>query len=178
MEHPSSEPCPNYEELLAQVADLTAQLAAALERLRAAEAEIAELKRRGPGGAAPFSKGAGKPDPKKAGRKRGEGPFRRREAPEGASPAQALEVPVEQVNCACGGALAADGYEFVTTVDIPPLPQPEVKSFRMAWCRCIACGRRVRAQHPEVPPDQREPPPTGWGNARWGWLTCCTMGSG
>lgn len=153
MEHPLS-PRPSYEELLARNADLTAQLAAALERLRAAEAEIAELKRRGPGGAAPFSKGQGKPDPKKPGRKPGEGSFRRREAPEGVSPEQALELPVEQVTCACGGTLEADGYEFVTTVDIPPMPQPEVKSFRLACCRCLACGRRVRAQHPEVPPDQ------------------------
>ena len=80
MKYPSSERQPTYEELVVenaelrqrhvaetaalrqQVADLTAQLAAALDRLRAAEAEIAELKRRGPGGAAPFSKGKGNPE--------------------------------------------------------------------------------------------------------------------
>ncbi|HEY3825800.1 MAG TPA: hypothetical protein VGL82_14650, partial [Bryobacteraceae bacterium] len=44
------------------------------------QAEIEELKRRG--GAAPFSKGKRKPDPKPAGRKPGQGFFRFRGAPE------------------------------------------------------------------------------------------------
>ena len=166
MELPSSEPRPTYEQLVAenatlreqnaafqsQVAKLTAQLQAALLRLQAAEAEIAELKRKS-SGPAPFSKGQGKPNPKKAGRKPGEGPFRRREAPEGALTG-AVEVPVEPATCECGGEFEADGYEFVSTTEVPPIPEPEVKTFKMAFCRCQDCGKRVRGEHPAVPPNQ------------------------
>lgn len=161
MDHPSSEPQPSYEQLVAenadlrrQVADLTTQLAVALERLQAAEAEIVELKRRGSGSATPFSKGAGKPDPKKSGRKRGEGPFRRREVPEEALAGPAIEVPVEQVTCACGGELEADGFELVSTTDLPPMPAPEIRVFQVACCKCKTCGKRVRGKHPDVAPDQ------------------------
>lgn len=161
MEHPSSERQPSYEQLAAenaelrrQVADLTAQLTVVLERLKVAEAEIAELKRRGSGPATPFSKGAGKPDPKKPGRKPGEGPFRRRELPEGAGAGPAIEVPVESVSCECGGPLEADGFELVSTTDIPSIPAPEIRIFKVACCKCKTCGKRVRGEHPDVAPDQ------------------------
>lgn len=153
MEPPASEPQPTYEQLLANVAELTAQLAAALDRLKAAEAELAELKRKGSGPATPFSKGIKNPNPKSPGRKPGQGPFRRREAPEGEL-SGATEVPVKQVACECGGELEADGFEFVTTTDVPPMPEPEVKVFKMAFCKCKACGNRIRAEHPNVSVDQ------------------------
>ncbi len=167
MEHPSSEPLLTYEQLLAentalrcQVAELTAALAAANAKLaevrallEAALAEIERLKRDGRRQATPFAKGKGKSDPKKPGRKPGEGPFQRREVPAGELEA-AVEVPVDQVACECGGELEADGFEFVSNTDVPPLPQPEVKIFKVGYCRCKTCGKRVRGEHPEVAPNQ------------------------
>lgn len=167
MEPPSSEPRPTYEELVTenaalreqnaalqrQVSELTSQLQAVLLRLEAAEAEIVELKRKGSGPAAPFSKGKGNSNPKKPGRKPGEGPFRRRDVPEGEW-VEALEVPVTQAICECGGELAADGFEVVSTTEVVPVPEPVVQVFKVACCRCQVCGKRVRGKHPDVPPDQ------------------------
>ena len=38
--------------------------------------------------------------------------------------------------------------------DIPEMPRPEVRGYRVQMCRCRGCGRRVRGRHPEVGPDQ------------------------
>jgi hypothetical protein len=59
-----------------------------IEQLRE---EIEQLKRRG--GAAPFSKGTNKPNPKPPGRKPGQDFFRFRKAPEEALGAEATAVP-------------------------------------------------------------------------------------
>ena len=65
-----------------------------IEQLRA---EIEQLKRRG--SAAPFSKGTHKPNPKRAGRKPGQGSFRRRAEPKSAAEQQPVEVPVDADCC-------------------------------------------------------------------------------
>src|ERR1700688_4833780 len=62
-----------------------------VERLRA---EIEQLKRRS--GAAPFSKGTRKPNPKRPGRKPGQGFFRFRNPPEQAADVEPVNVPVER----------------------------------------------------------------------------------
>ena len=72
-----------------------------IEQLRA---EIEQLKRRG--SAAPFSKGSHKPNPKRAGRKPGQGSFRRRSEPKSAAEQQPVEVPVDADRCPeCGEQL-------------------------------------------------------------------------
>jgi transposase len=38
--------------------------------------------------------------------------------------------------------------------DIPPLPRPKVTQYRVWVCRCMACGRKVRGEHPDLAPDQ------------------------
>jgi transposase len=121
-----------------------------IEQLRV---EIEQLKRRG--GAAPFSKGTHKADPKSPGRKPGQGYFRFRGAPESAG---ALEtaVPVAEACCpACGGALGEARHEVVSTTDIPAELRPEVRLYAVETRQCGRCGKSVRGRHPEVAPGQQ-----------------------
>jgi transposase len=135
-------------------------------RLRAAEAEIAQLRRAAKRPATPFAKGTRKDQPKKPGRKRGKGRWAFRQLPE--PPASApteppLEVPVAETRCACGGDLEADGVEIVSVTEVLPPPPPQVRRFAVQRCRCRRCGATVRGRHPEVAPDQ-----AGASAHRWG----------
>jgi transposase len=117
-------------------------------------AEIEQLKKRG--GAAPFSKGTRKKDPKRPGRKPGEGKFRFRGAPNGQpGTTKPVDVPVSTATCrGCGGEFGEAKVETVSTTDIPEQPQPEVRVFAVEVRRCSQCGKTVRGHHPEVAPDQ------------------------
>lgn len=120
-----------------------------IEQLRA---EVEQLKRRG--GAAPFSKGTRKPDPRPPGRKPGQGFFRFRGAPEAAA-AEAANVPVGLRCCPdCGGALGKAKREMVSITDIPAQPLPEVRRYAVEIRDCRACGKKVRGQHPAIAPGQ------------------------
>jgi transposase len=122
-----------------------------IEQLRA---EIEQLKRRG--GAAPFSKGTSKPNPKPPGRRPGQGFFRFRNAPEEALGAEAITVPVAAPCCPdCGGGLGALRREMVSITDIPAQPQPEVRRYAVEARDCRQCGRKVRGQHPDIAPGQQ-----------------------
>jgi transposase len=106
--------------------------------------------------AAPFSKGTQVKQPKRPGRKPGQGTFSFRQAP---CPEEITEVPVNvpvtQESClACGGELAEERVDFAYVTDLPPLPRPRVTQYRVWVCRCLGCGQRVRGQHPDLAPDQ------------------------
>ncbi len=122
-----------------------------IEQLRA---EIEQLKRRG--GAAPFSKGTRKPDPKPPGRKPGQGFFRFRNPPEPSPKMEAVDVPVAARCCPdCGGGLSEAKREIVSTTDIPVQPQPEVRRYAVEIRECGQCGRKVRGQHPNIAAGQQ-----------------------
>ncbi len=151
------------EELLALVAQLqqqvselqrqVAQLAASNETL---QAENAELKRGAKRQAAPFSKGTRVSQPKRPGRKPGEGTFSFRQAPKLEEITEPLvEVPVSQETCpGCGGSLTEERVDLAYITDLPPRPRPKVTQYWVWVCRCLGCGRRVRGQHPDLAPDQ------------------------
>jgi transposase len=148
----NSEPNPaqlSYEQLLELVQRLLAENA----RLRA---EVEELKRKNARSAAPFSKNKRKKNPKRPGRKAGQGKFRNRTAPpekEFSGPIE--DVPVKESACSeCGGNLIGDTEEIVTNTEIPPAPKPIVKAYRVHSSTCCRCKRKVRGRHPEVAPDQ------------------------
>lgn len=144
------------ERLCAQVAILTHQVAALQTENARLRAENEQLRRGNKRQATPFSKGKRVKDPKKPGRKPGEGPFRSRAAPPMEQLAGMVEVPVTEPVCPfCGGRLEPDGVEVVTTTDIPGSPQPEVRAYEIERARCCSCGRGVRGFHPDVPVDQR-----------------------
>lgn len=139
----------SYEQLL----ELVLQQAAELVRLRA---ELELLKQRPPQSGAPFSKNKRKDQPKRPGRKPGQGTFKRRAAPAPASySAPPEEVPVAETACpACGGELGAETEEIVTHTELPELPQPVVKAYRVKTRCCQQCQRKVRGRHPAVASDQ------------------------
>ena len=85
-----------------------------LEQARQIEELRRELERIGRGGkrsAAPFSKGTKIEDPKRPGRKPGEGPFERRKAPEETTPVEATRVTIAATCCPdCGGGLVRPAW--------------------------------------------------------------------
>jgi transposase len=115
-----------------------------------------ELRRKDKRSAAPFSKGERKKNPKRPGRKPGQGQFTRRpEPPASANSAPPVDVPVQETRCPfCGGTLEPEGYEEASVTDMPATPEPEVRLFKVHVCRCQKCGRRTRGKHPDVAADQ------------------------
>lgn len=144
------------EELVQVILEQQRQIAELQARLAAVQAELEQLKRAGKRQAAPFAKGKRKAQPKRPGRKRGQGPFRHREAPAPEELTEPpVEVPVMQPSCpACGGQLIEEGLEFAYRTELPTPPQPQVTQYRIQLCRCVEWGQQVRGEHPDVAPDQ------------------------
>jgi len=146
----------NPAELLRRVESLQRQVAE-LERQNAElRAENARLQRRQQRQAAPFSKETRVAEPKRPGRKPGQGRFTYRPAPspEGLSE-PAIAVPVTEPVCPhCGGALVLVGTEVASITDLPAQPRPVVRQYQVAVCHCQACGRSVRGRHPDLAADQ------------------------
>jgi transposase len=115
-----------------------------------------ELRRKDKRSAAPFSKGERKKNPKRPGRKPGQGEFSRwQRPPADASSSPPVDVPVEETRCPfCGGSLEREATEEASVTDMPAAPQPEVRLFKVQICRCQNCQRPVRGKHPEVAADQ------------------------
>jgi transposase len=125
------------------------------DRLREEVNKLEKLLRSKSRSATPFSKGKRKTHPKRSGRKRGQGPFKRRDAPQVAGGVATVDVPMTSMRCpCCGGELKWQRTDRVTTTDMPAQPQPEVNVYDVAVCVCISCGKNVRGEHPEVAADQ------------------------
>ena len=134
-------------ELIALIRELQRQI----EELRR---ENEELRRRQGRSAAPFSKGAGKENPKPPGRKAGEGVFLRREDPVGEN-GETISVAVEAECCPdCGGALEPGWTETASITDLVEMPLPVVRRYEVEVCRCRQCGRKVRGRHADLAADQ------------------------
>jgi transposase len=145
------------DELTALVLKLAALVEKQAAEIASLRAEIEALKRSGKRQAAPFSKGARKTDPKKPGRKPGQGMFKTREAP---TPEQLTEppidVPVVETECPkCGGELDEGRVEEASITDLPEVVRPRVRRFRVRVRRCKRCKAIVRGRHPEIAADQR-----------------------
>lgn len=105
--------------------------------------------------AAPFAKGTHQKNPKRPGRKPGQGRFARRPAPRQGAPVESVRVPVEEPCCPfCGGPWGAPEEELVSNTDLPVQPPPEVQTFLVEKRCCQRCGRTVRGRHPAVAADQ------------------------
>jgi transposase len=146
----------NREQLLELVNQLIAQVETLLSENAKLKAEIEQLKRDNARSAAPFSKNKRKKNPKRPGRKPGQGNFRNRTAPsEEDYSGPPIEAPVEESACPkCGGELGEETEEIVTITETPPHPQPEVKAYRVKSRTCCNCSHKVRGRHPDVAPDQ------------------------
>lgn len=95
--------------------------------------------------AAPFSKGAPTPTPRRPGRKPGEayGPRAWRAAP--AHVDEIVEVLPPAACPTCGGAVASERVQVQYQADLPPV-RPHVTAFHVHVGRCARCGRRVRGR--------------------------------
>ena len=115
-----------------------------------------ELRRKDKRSAAPFSKGERRKNPKRPGRKPGQGEFSRRPKPcAGANSGPPVDVPVEGTRCPfCGGHWEREEPEEASVTDMPAGPEPEVSLFRVHVCHCRKCGRKTRGKHPDVAADQ------------------------
>jgi transposase len=140
-------------ELEARLAQLEALLAERDARIAELERLLGESRRSGKRQAAPFSKGAPKPDPKTPGRKRGEahGRHGHRAAPVGPADRE-LSAPLPGCCPDCGGTVEHVRDAVQWQVDLPPL-RPVTTRFRVAVGRCRGCGRRVQGRHPEQASD-------------------------
>lgn len=144
----------NREELIRIIVNQQAVIEEQQRLIEQLRAEMEQLKRRS--SAAPFSKGTRKAHPKSPGRKAGQGPFQRREQPGGAANRPVIRVAVMATKCPeCGGDLGEAEEETVSTTDIPPQPQPDVRIYAVEVRRCKRCGKSVRGQHPDVAADQQ-----------------------
>lgn len=114
--------------------------------------EIEQLRRGGKRQAAPFSKGKLVQNPKRPGRKPGQGPFARRQAPP-TEPTATIMASAPECCPHCGGGLEPEGEEVATMIDLPQ-PRPVITAYRVPVCRCGRCGKTVRGSAPGLAPDQ------------------------
>jgi transposase len=151
------------EALLAFVAQVLTELAALNTRVEQLRAENAALKaqleqrqRDAKRSAAPFSKGQRQAQPKRPGRKPGQGPFTFRTLPRPDQwTAPAIEVRLPEPICpCCGEPLQEQRVDFAAITDIPPQPKPIVQPYRVRVYNCPTCETTVRAPHPDLAPDQ------------------------
>jgi transposase len=145
------------EELLALVLQLQRKLTELEASVQDLRAEVDRLTRESKRQAAPFSKGTRIRQPKRPGRKPGQGTFSFRQTPrpeEITDPP--VDVPVTLDSCpSCGGKLLMEQRgDFAYVTELPPLPRPRVTQYRVWVCRCLGCGGRIRGQHPDLAPDQ------------------------
>lgn len=108
---------------------------------------------------APFSKGKGKApgEKKRSGRRRGQGKFTNREAPEAKANDQVehIEVKLDQTLCEKCGTPLEITVEEATIIDVPTVPVREIKCYHREVGVCPKCGAKVRAAHPDLPDDQQ-----------------------
>jgi transposase len=144
------------EELLALVLQLQLKLTELEATVQELRPEVDRLSREKKRQATPFSKGTRSKQPRRPGRKPGEGRFSFRQAPH---PEEITElpvnVPVALESCpGCGGKLVEERVDFAYITDLPSLPRPEVTRYRVWVCRCTGCGRKVRGEHSDLASDQ------------------------
>jgi transposase len=151
------------QALLAFVAQLLTEFAALKARIEALSAENAALRaqleqrsRDAKRQAAPYSKGQRKAQPKRPGRKPGQGHFTFRTLPrpdQWTAPPIEVRLPAPVCPC-CGESLQEHRVDLAAITDLPPRPKPVVQPYRVWVYRCPTCDTTVRAPHPDLAPDQ------------------------
>ena len=109
--------------------------------------ELDLARRAGKRQAAPFSKGPPTPQPRRAGRRRGQhhGRHGHRSVPPRVDVVTAVPVPPTCPHCA--GAVAAQRVAAQYQEELPVV-EPVVRRFDVGIGQCRVCGRRVQGRHP------------------------------
>lgn len=109
--------------------------------------ELDLARRTGKRQAAPFSKGAPTPQPRRPGRRAGGryGRHAHREPP--AAIDEWIDVPLPEACPHCGGGLIETRIATQMQEDLPVV-RPQVRCFEVHVGRCGACGRRAQGRHP------------------------------
>jgi transposase len=144
------------EELVAEQVASNARVAELLLENAALKAQLEQRERDAKRSAAPFSKGQRKAQPKRPGRKPGQGHFTFRTLPmpdQWTAPPIEVQLPEPVCPC-CGAPMREHRVDFAANTDIPPQPQPIVQPYRVWVYRCPTCDTTVRAPHPDLGPDQ------------------------
>jgi transposase len=151
------------QALLAVVAQFLTEFAALKARIdelaaenAALRAQLAQRTRDAKRQAAPFSKGQRKAQPKRPGRKPGQGPFTFRALPrpdQWTTPPIEVRLPEPLCPC-CGEAVHEHRVDLAAITEMPPQPRPIVQPYRVWVYRCPTCDTTVRAPHPDLAPDQ------------------------
>lgn len=143
------------KEQLSQALEIIQKQQKQIERLQQIveqqQAEIEELKRIGKRQAAPFARRHWVEQPRRPGRKRGQGKFARRELPKVVKIHETKEAKLD--GCPeCGGHVQAIRQQEQYVTDIPVV---EVQTTRFVTYSgyCRACHKRVRSRHPEQTSD-------------------------
>jgi transposase len=133
------------------IAELRATVAGQAEQIAELKRLLEESRRGGKRQSAPFSKGSPSTDPKRPGRKPGEGVFRRREKP-AVDPDRVLSAGLPE-RCPCCGDRVE--LERVAEQWMTELPEPHVvvTRFDVEIGRCVGCDTRVQGRHEEQTSD-------------------------
>lgn len=144
---PLNPTCPGCAAAAKRIAELERRNAELEARLAALEALVEQLRRGGKRQAAPFSKGPPKADPKKPGRRGGDGYGTKARRPLPPRVDEAHEAPLPCACPACGGrdiepACTAEQYQA-------EIPRTVIyRKFRIHVGRCRGCGKRIQGRHP------------------------------
>jgi transposase len=134
-------PCPRCLVLERRVAELEARVEQLLRLLE-------EARRGGKRQAAPFSKRAPQPNPKKPGRKPGDdygvSAYRQPPAPEQID--EEHDAPLPDACPGCGQAIIETGIVYQYQTEIPR--RPIHRRFTIHRGRCTGCGQRLHGRHP------------------------------
>ena len=155
-------------DLQRQVADLASIIAARDARIKELESSLEGSHRAGKRQAAPFSKGAPKPNPAKPGRKSGpeHGRHGHRMAP--AHIDRTLDAPLPDACPGCGGHLSEGDPADQFHTELPE-PRPIVTRFVVHRGHCTNCGRKVQGRHPEQSSDALGAAASGLGPRAKAW---------
>jgi len=134
-------------ELVNRINALEQQLADAQARIHELQEKNAVLERAGQRQATPFARREKVAEPKKAGRHKGKGAFKRREAP--APEDIQVTKKAELGSCSkCGGALVDVKEHEQFEVDLPEV-KPIITRYVMLSGYCPECGKEHWFTHPE-----------------------------
>jgi transposase len=134
-------------ELEAQLRQRDEVIAALQERVCQLQEQLAGAKRAGKRQATPFARRKRVAQPKRPGRKKGQGRFSHRRKPAPEEVTETKEAPL--VCCPeCGGSLTDRKEHEQFVVDIPPV-EPVITRYVTHSGYCSHCRRRVRSRHPE-----------------------------